>query len=155
MNLETDDKTANILLVEDNPADVRLIQETLKEGKIRVNLLVAEDGVMGIEMLRKEGEYTDLPQPDIILLDLNLPRRGGRELLGEIKGDVKLKHIPVIVLTSSSAEQDISKAYGLHANCFITKPVGLDEFIDSVRSIEEFWLQLVKLPESERHDRPS
>jgi chemotaxis family two-component system response regulator Rcp1 len=152
MDLESEGKTADILLVEDNPADVRLIQETLKEGKIRVNLLTAEDGIAAMKILRNQDEYADAPQPDIILLDLNLPKRSGRELLGEIKADAKLKQIPVIVLTSSSAEQDIAKAYNLHANCYITKPVGLDEFIDSVRSIEDFWLKLVKLPEGARYE---
>ena len=131
-----------ILLVEDNPADVRLTQEALREGKVRNNLHVARDGEEALAFLRREGE----PRPDLILLDLNLPRRDGREVLQEIKSDPRLKTIPVVVLTTSGAEADIVKSYSLHANCYITKPVDLDQFITVVKSIDDFWLTIVKLP---------
>ncbi len=139
-------KPVEILLVEDNPGDVRLTQEVLKEGKMNNNLYVAKDGVDAVTFLRREGEYADSPVPDLILLDLNLPKKDGREVLAEIKADSDLKHIPVVVLTTSKAEQDIHKAYNLHANCYITKPVDLDQFIQVVKSIEDFWLTIVKLP---------
>lgn len=135
-----------ILLVEDNPGDVRLTQEVLKEGKVHNNLSVAEDGVIALEFLRQEGKYRDAPHPDLILLDLNLPRKDGREVLMEIKADDKLKRIPVVILTTSQAEEDILKAYSLHGNCYVTKPVDLNQFIKVVKSIEEFWLTIVKLP---------
>lgn len=137
----------DILLVEDNPGDVRLTEEALKESKIAVCMRVASDGVQALAMLRREGEYADHPQPDLILLDLNMPRMDGRELLRLIKSDDQLKHIPVVVLTTSEAEKDIVQAYGLHANCYITKPVELEEFIKIVQSIEGFWLTVVKLPD--------
>ena len=136
-----------IMLVEDNPADVRLTRETLKEGKVRNNLHVVSDGVEALAWLRREGKFTDAARPDVILLDLNLPKKDGREVLAEIKGDRDLGRIPVIVLTISQAEQDILAAYDLRANCFISKPIDLDEFIKVVRSIEDFWLTIVKLPE--------
>ncbi len=139
-------KPVEILLVEDNPGDVRLTQEVLREGKMNNNLYVAKDGVDAVTFLRREGEYVDSPVPDLILLDLNLPKKDGREVLAEIKADSDLKHIPVVVLTTSKAEQDIHKAYNLHANCYITKPVDLDQFIQVVKSIEDFWLTIVKLP---------
>ncbi len=135
-----------ILLVEDNPGDVRLTQEALKDNKLRNNLSVVSDGVEAMRFLRRDGHYADAPRPDLILLDLNLPRMDGREVLKEIKEDEALKRIPVVVLTTSKAEEDIIKSYNLHANCFITKPVDLDRFIQIVRAIEDFWLTMVKLP---------
>ena len=138
----------DILLVEDNPGDVRLTIEALKEDKLQNNLHVVKDGVEAIAFLRQEGEYAGVPSPDLILLDLNLPRKDGREVLKEIKADGRLKRIPVVILTTSQAEEDVLKTYELHANCYITKPVNLDQFIRVVRSIEEFWLTIVKLPSS-------
>ncbi len=135
-----------ILLVEDNPGDVRLTIEGLKEGKVKNNLHVVGDGVEALAFLRKEGKYGDVVCPDLILLDWNLPKKNGREVLEEIKEDEVLRHIPVVVLTTSKAEQDILKAYSLHANCYITKPVDLDQFIAVVESIEDFWFTIVKLP---------
>jgi len=139
-------RPAEILLVEDNPADVRLTREALLEGKVRNNLSVAADGVEALAFLRREGSYAGAVVPDLILLDLNLPRKDGREVLEEIKADPSLRHIPVVVLTSSQAEQDILRAYDLHANCYVTKPVDLDQFIHVVQSIEDFWFTIVKLP---------
>ena len=135
-----------ILLVEDNPGDVRLTREALKDGKIVNNLHVAEDGVEALAFLRREGKYHNAVRPELILLDLNLPKKDGREVLAEIKADKDLKRIPVVILTSSAAEQDIVKSYNLHANCYVTKPVDLDQFINVVKSIEHFWLSVVKLP---------
>jgi two-component system, chemotaxis family, response regulator Rcp1 len=135
-----------ILLVEDNPGDVRLTREALRDGKIVNNLHVAEDGVDALAFLRREGKYHNAIRPELILLDLNLPKKDGREVLAEIKADKDLKRIPVVVLTSSEAEQDIVRSYNLHANCYITKPVDLDQFITVVKSIEHFWLKVVKLP---------
>jgi chemotaxis family two-component system response regulator Rcp1 len=135
-----------ILLVEDNPGDVRLTIEALKDAKVRNNLHVAKDGVEAMAFLRQEGEYADVPRPDVILLDLNLPKKDGREVLAEIKADPDLKRIPVVVLTVSQAEEDILKTYNLHANCYITKPVDLDQFLTVVKSIEDFWLTIVRLP---------
>jgi chemotaxis family two-component system response regulator Rcp1 len=139
-------KPIEILLVEDNPGDVRLTQEALKENKIRNTLHVAVDGVEAMAFLRREGKHARSPRPDLILLDLNLPKKDGREVLAEIKTDEDLKRIPVVILTTSSAEQDILKTYNLHANCYITKPVDLGQFIGVIRSIEDFWLAVVKLP---------
>ncbi|HEX8362851.1 MAG TPA: response regulator [Longimicrobium sp.] len=139
-----------VLLVEDNPGDVRLTREALKEGKVHNNLHVAPDGVEALAFLRREGAYADAVRPDLILLDLNLPRKGGREVLEEVKSDPSLRHIPVVILTSSQAEQDIARAYDLHANCYITKPVDLDQFITVVKSIEDFWFTVVKLPTESR-----
>ena len=139
-------QNVEILLVEDNPGDIRLIVEVLKEGKIHNNLSVVEDGEEALAYLRREGSYQDAIVPDIILLDLNLPKINGTEVLAEIKKDPLLKYIPVIILTTSEAEQDILKAYDLHANCYITKPVNLEQFLTVVRSIENFWLTIVKLP---------
>ena len=136
----------NILLVEDNPGDVRLTQEAFKSNKISNNLQVAEDGVEAMAILRREGEYTNALRPDIILLDLNLPKKSGREVLVEIKTDENLKQIPVVVLTSSANEEDILKAYDNYASCYISKPVGFDEFIRVVKSIKDFWFTIVKLP---------
>jgi CheY-like chemotaxis protein len=135
-----------ILLVEDNPGDVRLTQEALRESKVLNQLAVAKDGVEALEMLRREGPYANQPRPDLILLDLNLPRKDGRELLADIKDDAILRRIPVVVLTTSEAENDILRAYDLHANCYIVKPVDLDQFMNVVRTIEGFWLSIVKLP---------
>ena len=140
------DRPTEILFVEDNPGDVRLTQEALREAKMRVNVRVAWDGEEAIEYLRQEGPYADAPRPDLILLDLNLPRKSGREVLAEIKADRDLRSIPVVVLTSSKAEEDIAKTYNLHANCCVTKPADLDQFIRVVQSIESFWLTIVKLP---------
>jgi len=135
-----------VLLVEDNPGDVRLTREALREGKVRNNLNVAPDGVEALAFLRREGRYADAPRPDVILLDLNLPKKDGREVLEEVKADPALMNIPVVVLTSSQAEQDILRAYQLRANCYVTKPVDLDQFIHVVHSIEDFWFTIVKLP---------
>lgn len=135
-----------VLLVEDNPGDVRLTREALKEGKVCNNLSVVPDGVEALAFLRREGPYAGSPRPDVILLDLNLPRKDGREVLEEVKSDPALRSIPVVVLTSSEAERDIARAYALHANCYITKPVDLDQFITVVKSIEDFWFSIVKLP---------
>ncbi len=135
-----------ILLVEDNPADIRLTQEALKEEKLHNNLNVVNDGVEALAYLRREGGYAKAPRPDLILLDLNLPRKDGREVLTEIKNDEKLKSIPVVVLTMSEAEADILKSYKLHANCYIKKPLDLSQFSKVVKSIQDFWLTIVKLP---------
>jgi two-component system, chemotaxis family, response regulator Rcp1 len=139
-------RPVEILLVEDNPGDVRLTREALREGKVRNNLYVAADGVEALRFLRREGEHAEAVRPDLILLDLNLPRKDGREVLEEIKEDPQLRLIPVVVLTSSQAEQDICRAYDLHANCYVTKPVDLDRFITVVQTIENFWFTIVKLP---------
>ncbi len=135
-----------ILMVEDNPGDVRLTLEALKEDKVYHHLHVVGDGVEAIAFLHQEGKYADAPRPDLILLDLNLPKKDGREVLAEIKADPGLKSIPVVVLTSSQAEEDIIRSYNLYANCYVTKPVDLEQFMRVVRSIEEFWLTIVKLP---------
>ncbi|NJM73977.1 MAG: response regulator [Scytonema sp. RU_4_4] len=135
-----------LLLVEDNPGDVQLTQIALEDSKISVNLNVVEDGVEAMAFLRKQENYTKVPTPDIILLDLNLPRKDGREVLAEIKADQILKRIPVVVVTTSGAEEDILKAYNLCANCYITKPVDFDQFVKIVHSIESFWFTVVKLP---------
>jgi len=135
--------------VEDNPGDVRLTQEALTDGKVRNNMQVVEDGVEAVAFLRREGKYANASRPDLILLDLNLPKKDGREVLAEIKADEDLRRIPVVVLTTSKAEEDIFKAYDQHANCYITKPVDLDQFIAVVRSIENFWFTIVKLPSDE------
>lgn len=146
------DAVVQILLVEDNPGDIRLTMEALKDSPHRNQLHVAKDGVEAIEFLRKRGKYLSAPTPDLILLDLNLPRKDGREVLSEIKTDENLKMIPVVILTTSEAEQDIIKSYKLHANCFITKPADLDDFIYAIRQIENFWFSVVKLP-PENHEK--
>lgn len=135
-----------ILLVEDNPGDVRLTQEALKEGDLPNQLHVVKDGVEALAFLRREGVHADAPRPDLILLDLNLPKKSGREVLEVIKRDDGLKRIPVVVLTTSDAKTDIVQVYDLHANCFITKPVDLEDFMQVVRRIEEFWFSIVQLP---------
>ena len=139
-------KHVNILLVEDNLGDIRLTQEAFKEGKVRNNLITVRDGVGAMAYLRQEGAYTNAVRPDLILLDLNLPKKDGREVLAEIKSDERLKIIPVVVLTTSDAEQDILETYNLHVNCYIKKPVDLDQFIKVVRCIEDFWVETVTLP---------
>jgi len=135
-----------ILLVEDNPADVRLTQEAIKEGKVRNTMYAVNDGVEALAFLRRTGKYASAAVPDLVLLDLNLPKKSGLEVLAEIKLDEELKHIPIVILTTSQAEQGIVRSYDLHANAYVTKPVDLQQFIDVVRSIEEFWLEIVKLP---------
>ena len=139
-------RPVEILLVEDNPGDMRLTLEALKEGKVYSNLHWARDGVEALEFLRNEGKHGKAPRPDIILLDLNLPKKDGREVLEIIKSDDTLKHIPVVVLTTSKAEEDVLKSYALHANCYVTKPVDLEKFIVVVKSIDAFWLTVVTLP---------
>ncbi|HLI27394.1 MAG TPA: response regulator [Chloroflexota bacterium] len=139
-------RPVEILLVEDNPGDVRLTVEALREARVANRLSVAADGQEALAFLRREGRYADAPRPDLILLDLNLPRKDGREVLAEIKADPVLRRIPVVVLTTSSAEQDILRSYDLHANCYITKPVDLEAFLTVVRAVEYFWLRIVALP---------
>lgn len=136
----------HILLVEDNAGDVRLTREALKEGKVGNSLTVAPDGVEALAILRQEGRYAGEARPDLILLDLNLPKKDGREVLAEIKDNPMLKRIPVVVLTTSKAEEDILRTYDLHANCYITKPVDFEKFVAVVRSIDDFWLSVVRLP---------
>ncbi len=136
----------NILLVEDNSADIRLTQEALKESKIAINLHIVKDGVEAMEFLRKKGKFENKIRPDVVILDLNLPKKDGREVLEEIKQDKILKCIPIVILTSSEAERDILKAYNLHANCYIKKPLDIDQFITIVQSTAEFWFSIVKLP---------
>ncbi|NJL39022.1 MAG: response regulator [Leptolyngbyaceae cyanobacterium SM1_4_3] len=135
-----------ILLVEDNPGDVRLTREVLRDGKVHNHLNVVQDGTEALAFLYRQGHYVTAPRPDLILLDLNLPKKDGREVLVTIKKDDSLRRIPVVILTTSQAEEDILRAYSLHGNCYITKPVDLDQFIRIVKSIEEFWLTIVKLP---------
>ncbi len=141
-----DSPPINILLVEDNPGDVRLTREALREFKVNNIMEVATDGMAALAYLRREGSNAEKPRPDLILLDLNLPKKSGIEVLKEIKSDPDLMSIPVVILTTSSAEQDVVKSYNLHANCYITKPVELQQFLDVVRAIEEFWITIVKLP---------
>jgi CheY-like chemotaxis protein len=144
--VHTHGEPVEILLVEDNPGDVRLAREALAEGKFVNTLNVASDGVEAMDFLRRKGKHAKAPRPDLIILDLNLPRKDGREVLAEIKGDDDLKRIPVVVLTVSKAEEDILKSYDLHANCFISKPIDMTQFVKVVRSVEEFWFSIVKLP---------
>ncbi len=139
-------RPVDILLVEDNPGDVRLIREAFDDGKVINQLSSVSDGQQAIAFLRKQGAYAGVSRPDLILLDLNLPRKDGREVLAEIKADPDLKRIPVVVVTSSQAEADILKSYSLHANCYVAKPVDLNRFIQVVKSIEDFWVTIVKLP---------
>ena len=146
MNNEESSKTIEILLVEDNPADIRLAQEAFKDAKVRNILHTVGDGVEAMAFLRRQGKYADVARPDLILLDLNLPKKDGREVLAEIKTDERLKLIPVVILTVSKDEEDILKTYTLHANCYITKPIDFEQFMKVVKSIEEFWLTIVKLP---------
>jgi two-component system, chemotaxis family, response regulator Rcp1 len=139
-------KPIDILLVEDNAGDSRLAVEALKESKLRNNLHIVTDGMEAMDFLYKRGKHAQVPRPDLILLDLNLPKKDGREVLAEIKSDPDLKRIPVVILTISKAEEDVLKSYNLHANCFITKPLDLSQFVTVVKSIEDFWLTIVKLP---------
>jgi CheY-like chemotaxis protein len=146
MGMEAIGKEIEILLVEDSPGDIRLTIEALKDGKIHNRLSVVNDGVEALAFLRRQGKYAKVPRPDLILLDLNLPKKDGREVLTEIKQEEDLKRIPVVVLSISTAEKDILKTYDLHANCYINKPVDFDQFINVVKSIEDFWFTVVKLP---------
>jgi len=139
-------RPAQFLLIEDNPGDVRLTREALNESKLRNNLSVVVDGLEALAFLKRESPYKTAPRPDIILLDLNLPRKSGLEVLAEIKADPMLQQIPVVVLTSSEAEKDIIASYNLHVNCYVSKPLDLDQFIKVVNSIESFWFTIVKLP---------
>lgn len=140
----------DILLVEDSPGDVRLTREILKLSKVRNVLFEASDGAEALAFLRRQGKYADAPHPDLILLDLNLPKKDGREVLAEIKQDPELRRIPVVILTISKAEEDVLRSYDLHANCYITKPVDLEQFVKIVQAIEDFWLQIVRLPPDAR-----
>ena len=151
---ETQVRAVEILLVEDSPSDTELTIEALKEAKVRNHLSIVEDGVQAIEFLRRQGKYADAPRPDLIMLDLNLPRKDGREVLAEIKADADLKTIPVVVLTTSRAEQDVLRSYQLQANCYITKPVDFEQFLEVVHSIEAFWLFVVTLPPNGSASRP-
>ena len=153
MTIDTIDmiKPIEILLVEDNPGDVDLTREALEGGKLRNNLHVVSDGEEAMAFLRKEGKHAGAPRPGLVLLDLNLPKKNGREVLAEIKADDHLKRIPVVVLTTSQAEEDIAKSYNLHANCYVTKPIDLSHFIKVVQAIEEFWLTIVELPRNGVH----
>ncbi len=144
--MEEKPRMLEILLVEDNPADVRMMIETFKKGKMQTNLRVAIDGVEAMAFLSREGEYINMPRPDIILLDLKIPKKDGKEVLSEIKNDPDLKRIPVIIVTASDAEKDVLESYNLYANCYIIKPVGLDRFRAVMESIENFWFTVVKLP---------
>jgi CheY-like chemotaxis protein len=146
MSIENIGRAAEFLLVEDNPGDVRLTCEALTESKVKNNLSIVGDGMDAMAFLHREGKYADAPRPDVILLDLNLPKKNGLEVLAEIKADPSLKRIPVVIITSSEAEQDVLKTYDLHVNCYVNKPVDLEQFIKVVQSIETFWLTIVKLP---------
>jgi chemotaxis family two-component system response regulator Rcp1 len=151
MNAVTNGRPIEILLAEDSSTDVMLTKAALKFAKMRNNLHVVKDGVEVMSFLRKEGSYAGVPRPDLILLDLNMPRKDGREVLTEVKEDEKLRFIPVVVLTTSQAQEDVIKAYGLHANCYISKPVDFQQFTNVVRAIDNFWFTVVTLPE-EDHD---
>lgn len=146
MSVETDEKYKTIFLVEDNKADIRLIEEALKDSLVPHQVVAVRNGMDAMAFLRQEGEYVDAPRPDLILLDLNLPRKDGREVLAEIKSDPKLKQIPVVVLTTSKNEEDIAQSYDLHVNCYITKSRNLSQLFKIVKGIEEFWLGTVTLP---------
>lgn len=148
MKLQGD--SVEILLVEDNPGDARLASEALIESKLKNNLNIVRDGIEAMDYLNKRGKYEKVTTPDLVLLDLNLPKKDGREVLAEIKSDDNLKRIPVVILTTSAAEEDILKSYNLHANCYITKPIDLNQFMKVVKSIEDFWITIVKLPSDYR-----
>jgi two-component system, chemotaxis family, response regulator Rcp1 len=152
MNELTYEGTTNfeVLLVEDSPGDVRLTREALKDAKVHINLHVAADGMQAMEFLKREGKYAGVPRPDLILLDLNLPKKDGREVLEEIKENPALQSIPIVILTTSSSEEDVLKSYRLHANCYISKPVDLEGFLKVVKSIDSFWLTIVTLPRETR-----
>jgi two-component system, chemotaxis family, response regulator Rcp1 len=144
--IRNEGEPVEILLVEDNAGDYRLTKEALKEGKVYNNLYWAKDGIEALDFLKRRGKHADVPRPDIILLDLNLPKKDGRQVLAEIKADEELRSIPVVILTTSKAEEDVLRSYDLHANCYVTKPVDLDKFIVVVQSIDRFWLTIVTLP---------
>jgi len=146
-------KQVEILLVEDNPADVRLVREALKESKILNNLSVVEDGVEAMDFLRKKGKYASSPRPHLVLLDLNLPRKNGREVLSEVKSDEKLMRIPVVIMTVSDDEKDILLTYNAHANCYIKKPLDFDKFSQMVHDIENFWFTIVCLPSEDKKEK--
>jgi chemotaxis family two-component system response regulator Rcp1 len=148
-SIGTDATPIEVLLVEDSLGDIRLTREAFKDAKVHINLHIATDGTKAMAFLMREGEHANVPRPDLILLDLNLPKKDGREVLKEIKESPKLKSIPVVILTTSASDADILRSYMLHANCYITKPVDLDGFIDVVKSIDNFWLSVVKLPHEE------
>ena len=150
-SIGSDVEPIEILLVEDSPGDIRLTQEAFRDANVHINLHVALDGTQAMAFLKQEGEHANVPRPDLILLDLNLPKKDGREVLKEIKESPTLKSIPVVILTTSEAEADVQRSYQLHANCYITKPVGLDGFLKVVNGIDSFWLSVVKLP----RDAPS
>jgi two-component system, chemotaxis family, response regulator Rcp1 len=152
MNELTYEDTTNfeVLLVEDSPGDVRLTREALKDAKVHINLHVAADGMQAMEFLKREGKYAGVPRPDLILLELNLPKKDGREVLEEIKENPALQSIPIVILTTSSSEEDVLKSYRLHANCYISKPVDLEGFLKVVKSIDSFWLTIVTLPRETR-----
>jgi chemotaxis family two-component system response regulator Rcp1 len=153
--MEPEGRPIEILLIEDSPSDTDLTVEALKEAKVRNHLSIVEDGEQALEFLRRRGKFALAPTPDLIMLDLNLPRKDGREVLAEIKADDSLKTIPVVVLTTSRADQDVLRAYRLHANCYITKPVDFDQFLNVVRSIESFWLFVVTLPPQQAKVHPT
>ena len=148
-------EAVHVLLIEDSLGDVRLTQEALKDNRVHVQLSVVHDGVEAMSFLRRQGSYTAARRPDLVLLDLNLPRKNGREVLEEIKGDKALQQIPVVVLTTSKSDQDVLKAYDLHANCYVVKPVDFAQFSAVIKSIEEFWFAVVKLPQDSGHERSS
>ena len=143
---ENNVRSIEILLVEDNPGDARLTIEAMRDAKVNNRIHVVEDGVEALAFLRREGRYSEAPRPDLVLLDLNLPRKDGREVLAEVKADPALRRIPVVVLTTSRAEEDVLRAYDLHANCYVTKPVDLEQFMKVIRFIDEFWVSVVTLP---------
>lgn len=145
----------DILLVEDSPADVLITREAFAEFKILNTLYVVEDGVEAMAFLNQDGKYASVPRPDLILLDLNLPRKNGREVLAEVKGDPRLKNIPVVILTTSHSERDVLEAYDQHANCYIVKPVGFENFVEAVKTIHQFWFSVVTLPPEETHGQDS
>jgi two-component system, chemotaxis family, response regulator Rcp1 len=147
---EVNAEPIELLLVEDSPGDVRLTREAFKESRVLNHLHIVKDGVEALAFLRKEGQYASAVRPDLILLDLNLPKINGQEVLAQIKEDPGLKRIPVVILTVSKAEEDIIRSYNLHANCYITKPVELDQFLTAIKGIENFWLAIVKLPDGEK-----
>lgn len=149
MRATTEGKAVEILLVEDNEGDARLAREAMRDSKLANVIHHVADGADAMAFLRRQGKHRDAPRPDLVLLDLNLPKKDGREVLSEVKGDEDLKRIPVVVLTSSSAEEDVLKSYNLHANCYITKPIDLGQFLKVVRSIEDFWLTIVRLPQTD------
>lgn len=146
MNILELGRPIEILLVEDNPGDVRLTVEAFREAKVCNQIHTVFDGIQALAFLNQDGKYANVPSPDLILLDLNLPKKDGREVLASIKANEKIRHIPVVILTTSKSEEDIVKSYELHANCFVTKPVDLDQFLEVVKSIGDFWLTIVKLP---------